>query len=169
VVHGRTRQDFFKGNADWAAIRPVVDAVKIPVIANGDIANAADARNALAVSGAAGVMVGRATQGKPWLAAALAHALENGGEIVPPSPMAIRESLIELCADSCEFYGPLHGARIARKHIASTLNAALNLNDEERRAARMAVFAAADVAGMTRAIEDAFDRAPQTPMHRLAA
>ncbi|MEZ5996986.1 MAG: tRNA-dihydrouridine synthase family protein [Hyphomonadaceae bacterium] len=66
VVHGRTRNQFFAGCADWAAIAPVVDAVSIPVIANGDIGSASDARRALSLSGAAGVMIGRAAQGRPW-------------------------------------------------------------------------------------------------------
>ena len=81
TIHGRTRNQFFTGVADWAAIAAVVDAVTIPVIANGDIANADDARRALSLSGAAGVMIGRAAQGRPWLPGAIEHALKHGGEV----------------------------------------------------------------------------------------
>ncbi len=75
TIHGRTRAQFYTGRADWAAIRAVTDAVRVPVIANGDILDAASARQALAQSGAAGVMIGRGAQGRPWLLAQIAAAL----------------------------------------------------------------------------------------------
>src|SRR5690606_8112667 len=123
VVHGRTRQQFFRGAADWAAIRPVVEAVRIPVIANGDIACAADARRALHLSGAAGVMVGRAAQGKPWLPGSLERALRHGGEISPPPRARLLQSLIALYDDTLAFYDEGLGLRIARKHIAWMIDA----------------------------------------------
>lgn len=135
TVHGRTRNQFFRGVADWSAIRPVVEAVRIPVIANGDIATAADARGALAQSGAAGVMIGRAAQGKPWLPAAIEHALQAGGEVVSPSRVHLLQSLLALYDDSLAFYDEKHGARVARKHIAWTIDAVLGDGAREARRA----------------------------------
>ena len=88
TVHGRTRCQFYKGVADWAAIRAVVDEVDIPVVANGDCASAADARAMLAASGAAAVMVGRAAVGRPWLVGAIGRALAEGGEAETPPAVA---------------------------------------------------------------------------------
>jgi len=123
TIHGRTRSQFFRGAADWAAIAPVVRAVRIPVIANGDIATATDARRALELSGAAGVMIGRAAQGKPWLPAAIERALKTGGEISPPPRARLLQSLLALYDDTVEFYEGAHGVRIARKHIAWMIDA----------------------------------------------
>jgi len=145
VVHGRTRCQFFRGGADWSAIRDTVEAVDIPVIANGDIATAADARSALAQSGAAGVMIGRAAQGRPWLPAAIAAALCDGGEADAPSLPEIHASLEALYRDSLSFYGTDLGVRIARKHLSWAIDAeATHLDEPTRRAAR------ADVCRMTR-------------------
>lgn len=133
TVHGRTRNQFFRGVADWAAIAPVVRAVRIPVIANGDIATAADARRALELSGAAGVMVGRAAQGKPWLPAAIERALKTGGEISPPPRARLLQSLLALYDDTVEFYEGAHGVRIARKHIAWMIDAEFGADAREIR------------------------------------
>ncbi|MFT3726774.1 MAG: tRNA dihydrouridine synthase DusB [Terricaulis sp.] len=123
TVHGRTRQQFFRGSANWAAIADVVQAVQIPVIANGDIASAAAARRALQLSGAAGVMIGRAAQGKPWLPGAIERALRNGGEAMPPPRAALLQSLLALYDDTLAFYDVGLGVRVARKHIAWSIDA----------------------------------------------
>jgi nifR3 family TIM-barrel protein len=138
TVHGRTRCQFYRGAADWAAIRTVVDAVRLPVIANGDILDAASARRALDASGAAGVMIGRGAQGRAWLPAALARALDGGGEIEAPPGGAIFASLLALHRDCLAFYGRDLGLRIARKHIAWTVEANLpGLTAQARRALRI--------------------------------
>lgn len=123
TIHGRTRSQFFRGAASWEAIAPVVQAVRLPVIANGDIGTAADARRALELSGAAGVMIGRAAQGKPWLPAVIARALKHGGEVSPPPRARLLQSLLALYDDTLEFYDGTLGVRVARKHIAWMIDA----------------------------------------------
>jgi tRNA-dihydrouridine synthase B len=135
VIHGRTRNQFFRGNANWDAIRAVVDAVSIPVIANGDIGTAEQARTALSQSGAAGVMVGRAVQGRPWLPGAIEHALRHGGEIAPPPRGRLLQSLLELYEHTLAFYDHGLGVRIARKHIAWMIDAEFGVDARETRKA----------------------------------
>ncbi len=133
TIHGRTRSQFFTGAADWKAIAPVVEAVSIPVIANGDIGTAAEAREAIAQSGAAGVMIGRAAQGKPWLPAEIERALRNGGEISAPPRARVLQSLLELYDDTLAFYPVKLGVRVARKHIAWAIDAEFGPGARERR------------------------------------
>lgn len=117
TIHGRTRCQFYKGRANWAAISEVKQAVAIPVLANGDICGPDDARQALALSGADGVMVGRGAQGRPWLLAKIAHAL--WGTPAPEVPRG--DALAELVAGHYQamlgFYGSDLGLRVARKHL----------------------------------------------------
>ncbi|SEN62694.1 tRNA-U20-dihydrouridine synthase [Loktanella fryxellensis] len=117
TIHGRTRCQFYKGSADWAAIRAVRDAVTIPVIANGDIVDAATARSALAQSGAAGVMIGRGAQGRPWLLAQVCADLYG----TPAPQVPVGHAFSSMVATHYEamlaFYGKTLGARVARKHL----------------------------------------------------
>jgi nifR3 family TIM-barrel protein len=124
TVHGRTRCQFYKGAADWAAIRAVKDAVRVPVIANGDIVDAASARRALALSGADGVMIGRGARGRPWLLAEVAAALWGTPMPLVPQGAALADLVAGHHAAMQSFYGPDLGGRVARKHLGWYMEAA---------------------------------------------
>jgi len=130
TVHGRTRCQFYKGQADWSAVRAVREAVSIPVLVNGDIVDAATAHEALRQSGADGVMIGRGVYGRPWAARAIEHD--------EPEP-ALDERLaiaLDHFGDSLRFYGDRAGLRMFRKHLASYIEAAPIGSPETRREAR---------------------------------
>jgi len=117
-VHGRTRADAFTGEAEYDTIRDIKQAVSIPVVANGDIGTPEKARDVLAHSGADGVMIGRAAQGRPWIFREIEHFLATGAKLPEPGPLEVREILLGHLENLYEFYGTGLGVRVARKHIS---------------------------------------------------
>lgn len=116
TVHGRTRQQFYKGQADWTAVRAVKQAVTVPVIVNGDVTDVGSASSALHQSGADAVMIGRGLYGRPW-APALIEAGLNGTEADEPDAAARFEIVLEHLKESLAFYGDNLGLKMFRKHL----------------------------------------------------
>lgn len=117
AIHGRTRADFFNGQAEYETIAEVKSRVSIPVIVNGDIDTPLKAKQVLDQTGADAVMIGRAAQGRPWIFREVGYFLDHGKELGAPSPIEIQILLVEHIQDLYALYGEYAGVRVARKHV----------------------------------------------------
>jgi len=118
AVHGRTRNDFYKGQAEYDTIKAIKAAVSIPVVANGDIDSVEKAEQVLNYTDADAIMIGRAAQGRPWIFREINHFLKTGQHLSPPSMDEVRSILIGHVKELHQFYGDFMGVRIARKHVS---------------------------------------------------
>jgi tRNA-dihydrouridine synthase B len=159
-VHGRTRCQFYKGEADWSAVRAVKDAVAVPLVVNGDITSFEKALTALEMSGADAVMVGRGAQGQPWLPGQIGRRLQGGGAESAPSLAQQLGYIRALYDEICGHYGLRIGLRHARKHLGWALDAASQCSRAPAatiKAWRQKILTSNDPAGVHRALQDAFD------------
>lgn len=152
TVHGRTRQQFYKGTARWELVRPVVDAVSVPVVVNGDIIDAASARTALAQSGAAAVMIGRGAQGRPWAVGQVGAALAGRPASADPRGGALADLVLEHYEAMLSDYGHAVGLRVARKHLDWYLEASGIAPDKDARRALLGSETTSEVKRMIHAI-----------------
>jgi tRNA-dihydrouridine synthase B len=159
-VHGRTRCQFYKGEADWGAVRAVRDAIRIPLVVNGDITSFEKAVSALQMSGADALMIGRGAQGQPWLPGQIGRRIETGIEESPPS-LPEQLSYIRLLYDEiCSHYGLRIGLRHARKHLGWGLEIAARCGGApaaKLKAWRERILTSDEPRAVHRSLEDAFD------------
>jgi nifR3 family TIM-barrel protein len=143
TVHGRTRAQFYEGRADWRAIAEVKQAVRVPVVANGDCARPEDAAEMLEISGADAVMIGRAALGRPWLVGEAAHFLATGRRRPAPSASERLEAALEHFEGLLAMMGAAAGLRHARKHLAAYADHAPDDGSGEKKGLRRAIVCAA--------------------------
>ena len=137
AVHGRTRADLYQGEAEYATLRAIKAAVKLPVMANGDVDSPEKAQDVLAVTGADAVMIGRAAQGRPWIFREVEHFLATGQRMAAPEPAEVCGIMLGHLENLYGFYGEFSGVRVARKHITwylKTLDGAQGFRERVMRA-----------------------------------
>lgn len=155
TVHGRTRQQFYKGSADWHAVADVKAAVAVPVIVNGDVTDAQDARRALAESGADAVMIGRGVYGRPWVAPAIERALASGDTMTEPDLEARLGIVLDHFRETLRFYGDPLGLKHFKKHLGWYIEAApWPLASEARRLAKSRLCQIDEAPAVERALSD---------------
>jgi nifR3 family TIM-barrel protein len=159
-VHGRTRCQFYKGEADWGAVRAVRDAIAIPLVVNGDITSFERAASALELSGADAVMIGRGAQGQPWLPGQIGRRLQSGIVESPPSLTEQLKHIRALYDEVCSHYGLRIGLRHARKHLGWALEIAARCSRapaQTLKTWRGKILTSDDPHGVHRSLQDAFD------------
>ena len=159
-VHGRTRCQFYKGEADWGAVRAVREAIAIPLVVNGDITSFEKAVTALEMSGADAIMMGRGAQGQPWLPGQIARQLESGITEAAPDLVQQLDYIRALYDEVCSLYGLRIGLRHARKHLGWALDVASQSSSAPvatLKAWRQKILTTEDPNRVHRSLEDAFD------------
>ena len=160
TVHGRTRCQFYKGEADWSAVRAVKDAISVPLVVNGDITSFEKAVNALEMSGADAVMIGRGAQGQPWLPGQIGRRLEGGKSESAPSLSEQLNHIRALYDEVCRHYGLRIGLKHARKHLGWALEIAALCSRapaETLKTWRQRILTSEDPHRVHRSLQDAFD------------
>jgi tRNA-dihydrouridine synthase B len=152
TVHGRTRQQFYKGEARWELVRPVVETVNVPVVVNGDIVDLAAAREALEQSGAAAVMIGRGAQGQPWVPGQVGAELDGAAAADAPAGDELVALILEHYDMMLTDYGTTLGVRVARKHLDWYLEALGIVLAKDTRKALLNAESPAEVIDMIPAI-----------------
>ena len=156
AVHGRTRADMYRGEAEYETIRRIKSSVAIPVLANGDIDSPYKAAQVLAATGADGLLIGRAAQGRPWIFREVSHYLRHGTNLAAPTVAEVRDIMLAHLDNLYSFYGEFTGVRVARKHLTWYCRARVGANAFRHRAVR-----AETASEQLRMVREFLDQSPQ--------